>query len=221
MTAPGEIPTAQRALLARVDHLVYACAELERGIKEIEQTLGVRAIPGGRHPMWSTHNALAGLGARSYLEIIAPDPDSTPTSRPRPFGLDAAGRSHLAAWAASGREPHAWRNEAVRGGVHLGAIQPGSRRRADGVMLEWQLSDLRCVLGDGIVPFLIDWGASPHPSLTAPKGAVLEGLRAEHPDPEGVRGMLSALGLDLQVDAGPRPVLLAKIRCRAGVVILR
>ncbi len=30
-------------LLSRVDHLVYACAELERGIAEIEQVLGVRA----------------------------------------------------------------------------------------------------------------------------------------------------------------------------------
>ncbi len=102
-------------LLSRVDHLVYSCAELERGIGEIEQVLGVRARLGCHHPMWGTHNALVALGVRSYLEIIAPDADHAPTSGLRPFGLDAVSRSHLVAWAASGREPQTWRNEAAQG----------------------------------------------------------------------------------------------------------
>lgn len=208
-------------LLSRVDHLVYACAELDRGIAEIEQVLGVRASLGGRHPMWGTHNALVGLGARSYLEIIAPDADHAPTSTARPFGLDAVNRSHLVAWAVSGRELQTWRNKAQLGGVHLGAIRSGSRHSADGVTLEWKLTDLRCVVGDGVVPFLIDWGPSSHPSLTAPKGAMLVGLRAEHPDHECVRNMLSVLALDLAVDAGPRPALIAEIRGPNGVVVLR
>jgi Glyoxalase-like domain len=215
------MPMAEPDLLSRVDHLVYACAELERGIAEIEQVLGVRARLGGRHPMWGTHNALVGLGAGSYLEIIAPDADYAPTSGQRPFGLDAVSRSHLVAWAASGRALKTWRNEAAQGGVHLGTIQSGNRRRADGVLLEWKLTDLRCVVGDGIVPFLIDWGTSPHPSLTAPNGAMLVGLRAEHPDAECVRNMLSVLALDLHVDAGLRPALIAEIRCLNGVVVLR
>jgi Glyoxalase-like domain len=214
-------PMTAEVVLLRVDHLVYACAELEQGVAEIEQVLGVRASLGGRHPMWGTHNALVGLGARSYLEIIAPDPDYTPTSGQRPFGLDAVSSSRLVAWAASGRELQTWWNQAVLGGVHLGAIQSGSRRRADGVLLEWTLTDLRCVVGDGVVPFLIDWGTSPHPSLTAPKGALLAGLRAQHPDNERVRNMLSVLALDLNVDAGLRPALIAEIRCPNGVIVLR
>jgi glyoxalase-like protein len=212
---------AEPELLSRVDHLVYACAELERGIGEIEQVLGVRARLGGHHPMWGTHNALVALGARSYLEIIAPHADHAPTSGLRPFGLDAVSRSHLVAWAARGRDLETWRNEAAQGGVHLGAIQSGSRRPADGVMLEWKLTDLRCIVGDGIVPFLIDWGPSSHPSLTAPKGAMLVGLRAEHPDDERVRHMLSVLALDLHVDAGLRPALVAEIRCPNGIIALR
>jgi hypothetical protein len=171
--------------------------------------------------MWGTHNALVGLGARSYLEIIAPDADHAPTSGRRPFGLDAVGRSHLAAWAASGRELQAWRNQAAQGGVRLGAIQSGSRLRADGVMLEWNLTDLRCIVGDGIVPFLIDWGTSSHPSLTAPNGAMLVGLRAEHPEAARVRNMLSVLALDLHVDEGLHPALVAEIRCPNGVIVLR
>src|SRR5712672_2219375 len=108
---------AELELLSRVDHLVFACAGLEQGVAEIEQVLGVRAALGGRHPMWGTHNALVGLGTRSYLEIIAPDADCPPTSGQRPFGLDAVSDSHLVAWAASGHELQTSRNEAARGGV--------------------------------------------------------------------------------------------------------
>jgi hypothetical protein len=212
---------AQPALLSRVDHLVYACPELAGGIAEIEHILGVRASFGGPHPLWGTHNALVRLGARTYLEIIAPQPDNTPVSGTRPFGLDAPSRSRLVAWAAGGRELSTWRSEAAAAGVHLGAIQSGNRRRADGAMLEWRLTDLWCVVGDGVVPFLIDWGTSPHPSLTAPEGAMLTELRAEHPDADHVRRMLHVLALDLQVEAGPCPALIAEIRCPKGVVMLR
>jgi hypothetical protein len=86
---------------ARVDHLIYATPDLDLGIEEIEQFLGIRAVAGGQHPVWATRNALAALGPTSYLEIIAPDPDIEP-ARTRPFGLDSRRPSRLVGWAAKG-----------------------------------------------------------------------------------------------------------------------
>jgi hypothetical protein len=215
------VPPATPAILSRVDHLVYATADLDRGIAEIERLLGVRASPGGRHPAWGTRNALVTLGPRCYLEIIAPDAGDSPDTGVRPFGLDGTGPSRLRAWAANGTELENFRLEAASRGVVLGTMQSGSRRRADGVVLTWTLTDLRCVVADGVMPFFIDWGTTPHPASAAPGGAILTGLRGEHPDSDGVRRMLRGIGLDLPVSAGSTPALIAEIDCPNGRVILR
>jgi hypothetical protein len=76
-------------------------------------------------------------------------------------------------------------------------------------------------LADGLVPFFIDWGRSPHPAQTAAPGASLVALRAEHPDAQSVQRLLLALGLDLPVQSGPRPALVATIDSPRGRVELR
>jgi len=77
-------------------------------------------------------------------------------------------------------------SEAGRNGVKLGEVISGSRQRADGVVLFWRYTDPRTVVADGIVPFFIDWGKTPHPASTATQ-ALLIGLRGEHPDSEQVQ----------------------------------
>jgi hypothetical protein len=204
--------------LASVDHLVYAAANLDRGIAEIEQLLGVSATPGGRHPQWGTRNALAALGPNSYLEIIAPD--SSPISEGRPFGLDTPGPSRLVTWAAKRSGLANARAAAAQHGVEFGKVISGTRTRPDGVVLTWELTDLRCVVADGIVPFLIDWGNSPHPAITAVESATLVSLHGEHPDADHVRRVLKAISVDLPIRPGPVPALTAEIDCPNGRVVL-
>ena len=211
---------ALREVLSRVDHLVYASADLERGIAEIEQRLGIRASRGGQHPNWGTRNALVALGPSSYLEIIAPDPDYSPPVEGRPFGLEAVGSSRLVGWAAKGSGLTNFRDAAAQRGVELGRVVSGSRKQADGTVLMWKLTDLRCVIADGIVPFFIDWGTTPHPALLASRGATLVSLVAKHPDADRVRQVLRIVGVDLPIDAGRAPALIAQIDCPNGQVVL-
>ena len=208
-------------LLSRVDHLVYAAPDLARGVEEIEKLLGVRASPGGQHPGGGTRNALVSLGSSTYLEIIASDPDQPPPARPRPFGIDRLAKSRLVAWAVKGADLEKVRDDAARKGVELGEVRSGSRRRPDGVVLSWRLTDPGVVISDGIVPFFIDWGESAHPARTATGGVSLIELRAEHPDAERVGGMLRQLGIDLPVRTGSAPALIAVVDCSRGRVELR
>jgi Glyoxalase-like domain len=103
----------------------------------------------------------------------------------------------------------------------LGNVISGSRQLTDGTILNWKLTDLSYVVAEGIVPFFIDWGQSPHPASTTPTGATLVNLRAEHPDADRVRKMLEDLALDLAVTLGPVPALVAEIDCPNGRVLLR
>ena len=220
-TSNGAGQKASAKLISRVDHLVYATPDLNRGVEEIEKLLGVRATAGGQHPGRGTRNAMVALGPTAYLEILAPDPEQPPPEEPRPFGLDELKESRLIAWFVNGRDLERLRGEAVRKGVPLGEVKSGSRRRPDGVQLWWQFTDPWVRVADGIVPLFIDWGDSPHPARTAAKGATLVSMRAEHPDVLGVREMLRRLGFDLAVKRGQSPALIAVIEGPRGRVELR
>ena len=213
--------TSSDKLISRVDHLVYATPDLNRGIEEIEKLLGVRATAGGQHPGRGTRNALIALGPTSYLEIIAPDPEQPPPNQPRPFGIDSLKESKLVAWFVSSSDLEKLRRDAVGKGVPLGEVRSGSRQRPDGVQLQWQFTDPSTLVADGIVPLFINWGQSPHPALTAVKGATLVSLRAEHPDTQRVREKLQHLGIDLPLERGNTPALIAVIEGPRGRVELR
>ena len=82
-----------------IDHLIYGAPDLDNTIDDLERRFGVRAAAGGKHVGIGTHNALLALGPRTYLEVIAPDPDQPSPANPRPFGLDELTSPRLVGWA--------------------------------------------------------------------------------------------------------------------------
>lgn len=167
--------------LSRVDHLVYASPDLDLGISRIEELLGVQAIPGGSHEGLGTRNALISLGANCYLEIIAPDPAQPEHFSPRPFGLDDLQSPRLVAWAAKGTNLDVLVQRAASKGIELGEVFTMSRQLPEGQILSWTLTFPVPTAGAGLIPFFIDWGKTPHPSLSTPMGTQLLKLTIEHP----------------------------------------
>ena len=204
-----------------LDHLVYATIDLEASILDLETRLGVRAMPGGRHPGRGTRNALIGLSERSYLEVIGPDPTQAETTALGWFGVGHLEAPRLVTWAVAHDDLDSLVARAQARGVRLGSVASGSRQRADGAELRWRFTDPATVVADGIVPFFIDWGDSPHPAASAPSGLELVSLRAEHPEPTRVRQALVAVGLEMPVEPGPAPALVATVRTPNGLVELR
>ena len=157
--------------MAVIDHLVYAVADLDEGVVEIERRLGARAAYGGSHPGRGTHNALRGLGD-SYREIIGPDPDQPEPAEGRPFEVTTTMTPRLVTFAV---RPDVAADETIDSlaaalaevGHDPGPVLPMSRATPDGTELHWRLTFPTLALG-GAVPFLIDWGDTPNPATTAP-----------------------------------------------------
>lgn len=209
-----------------LDHLVFAVPDLEEGIRTVRSLLGAEPVPGGSHPRWGTRNALLSLEPAAYLEIVGPDPDAAWEGRGRGFGVDRLSAPRLVTWALRAGPDHAGPLDelieaARKAGGDLGSALPGSRRRPDGSGLSWRLTDIDAPRAGGVIPFLIDWGASPHPASTLPdSGCALASLAAVHPEPERVRRVLGALGVTMAVTAGRRPALRAELAAPRGRVVL-
>lgn len=204
-----------------VDHLVYAAPELESGVVAMERLLGTRAVIGGRHPQYGTHNALLSLGPATYLEIVAVDPEFERPPRGRPFGVESEGLPRLVTWAARCEEIDVRATSANAAGRSVGRVEAGSRARPDGTMVHWRLTDPYVMAMDGVIPFLLAWGDTPHPATNAPAAGRFVGLRIEHPDPAAVHAALSALGTSADVHAAARPALVATIRVGSRLIELR
>jgi hypothetical protein len=205
------------------DHLVVGAEALQQGCDWVEQQLGIRPQAGGKHVAMGTHNALLSLGPRFYLEVIAVDPDGAKPARPRWFDLDEprmraalAEGPHLIHWAVRTRAIDA----AVARISELGIVTPMARGD-----FTWRITipDDGHRPGRGLVPTLIEWPDSRHPTdRMTDSGLRLTAIAGEHPEPATVRTLLATLGLNdtLKVTYAKSPRLAAMIRTARGVATL-
>ena len=201
---------------AMLDHVLLGCSDLQLGIDFVEKRTGVRAAFGGVHPGRGTQNALLSLGERQYLEIIAPDPAQGSSTNARSLSLQKLTEPRLVGWAAHPGSLEEFAKKLRGAGVSFDGPTPGSRKRPDGRVLQWQTLDLKDD-ASGLLPFFIEWSAdSPHPSKDAPGGCHLVGFELATPNPEAVKRMAARLSLDAPFMKGGQPQLRARIVSRSG-----
>jgi catechol 2,3-dioxygenase-like lactoylglutathione lyase family enzyme len=193
-----------------LDHILLGCRDLQRGTDFVEQTLGVRAAFGGVHPGRGTQNALLSLGERRYLEIIALDPAQPDSKYPLAGYLKDIAEPHLVGWAAHPGDLKEFAKKLREAGVGFTGPTPGSRKRPDGRLLQWQTLNLRD--DTGLLPFFIEWSTdSPHPSSDAPQGCRLVHFELTSADPEELRKTVAVLSLDVAVVKGSKAQLHATL----------
>ena len=203
--------------MSELDHILWGVPDLEKGVEDFRRRTGVRARPGGAHPGMGTRNALAGLGD-VYLEIIAPDPE-----QPVGVGLGA----ELAALAGPRIQTFAVRTRDL--GRRVKALAPlgietrvveMSRDRPDGRRLRWRIGLLLGHELGRLVPFLIEWGDSPHPAAELPAEATLVEVELQHPRAQQLARLADALELELPVRASDAERLRAALETPRGRVEL-
>ncbi|MFB6720741.1 VOC family protein [Kribbella sp. NPDC056345] len=179
-----------------LDHLVLGTADLLGTVRRFADATGVDPVEGGRHERWGTRNFLVGLGGTAYLELLGPDVDAT---REPAFDF---GAERFLTWAIHPADIDAVLATARAAGTDLGTIGPLSRKTPNGELLSWRVSTPPEYLYDGLVPFLIDWGTTPHPTTTLPT-VDLVSLHATHPQADELRAVLQLLSTSLDLSTGP------------------
>ena len=203
-----------------IDHIVFAVPHLAHGVAEFERRTGVQPVKGGSHVGLGTANHLVGLGGGAYLEIIGPDPDQPDPADPRPFGIDNLARPRVVTWCIRPPDFDGAIATAKARGYDPGPPRAMSRRTSQGTLLAWRLTLGAALPADGLVPFLIDWGATAHPTTGAMPTLPLVSLAGVHPQPADVQRNLTALDVDLPVGPGHEPRLLVTLRSPVGPVVL-
>jgi len=186
--------------------VVYGVPDLVAGVREFARSTGVEPIPGGRHMRRGTANYLVGLGRRAYLEIIGPDPDAGSGDRPREltFGIEDLTEPRLLTWAIGTTDIEAAIRRARARGYDPGDATAMSRRTTQGQQLEWRLTADSIEHHAGVLPFLIDWGQSAHPTTARLPELTLLAITIRSPRPDETRAQLAALGTEVQVSQAPR-----------------
>lgn len=186
-----------------LDHIVYATPDLDELVASFRDRTGVDPPFGGRHPGKGSRNHLVNLGGSAYLELIGPDDPSAPGRGTTAWGIHELTGPRIVAWLVHPADLDATVAHARERGYEPGDVKPMSRDTPEGTTLHWRLAKEPPDNRDGLVPALIDWQQSPHPTTAGLPELPLVSFTGYHPDPDTVRAGLDALGVQLDLEQGP------------------
>ena len=204
-------------MAATCDHLLWGAANLEIAIATLAERTAVHAIAGGQHPDLGTHNAIATLGRKRFLELIAPDPTLPAGALARQ--LTVLRTPSLIMWAARTPSAAATVTRAEAEGYQAAVVE-GHRARPDGTLVRWTNVFVSGHGAGTLVPFFIEWHSGAHPADDGARGLRLQALRAETPQPAALRAVLRALDVRLAVQKAPRARLVAVLDTPRGRIEL-
>jgi hypothetical protein len=144
-----------------LDHVLIAVTDLDAAGREFEARHGLASVAGGRHPGWGTANRIVPLGD-TYLELVAAVDAAEAADSPFGRWVAAAQTGRPLGWAVRTQQL-----DVIAGRLGL-AVTTGSRRRDDGLVLQWRLAGMEQAIADPALPFFIEWtDGTPLPGRTA------------------------------------------------------
>jgi len=202
-----------------LDHILWAVPDLDQGAAQFAAATGVTPAGGGSHAGFGTRNTLASLGEQLYFEVISVDP-AQHDFKARAKRVAALGAPEMHTFGVRGTDLDRYRDTARDLGLSASDPVAMSRRRSDGVQIQWRAIYIDDARWGDMVPFLIDWMGSEHPWKTTPRGCSLLEFCALHPDADALTDIYGALGISVPVRRAVTPGFLLRLDTPNGEVIL-
>ena len=158
-----------------IDHVTIAGRELD-AMRQALAATGLATDYGGPHTSGTTHMALLGFDDGSYIELIS---SREPGQRGGKWDAHISGDGGPCAWAVATDDIAGEAARIAALGVPVRGPAAMTRRRPDGVLLEWEILELGDPGAGAVLPFLIqdhtprEWRMQPSASVA---GGELRGV---------------------------------------------
>ena len=159
-TAMTQTVTAQnnKSVPLQFDHVSICGANLDT-LRQAFTDAGLTPDPGGAHANGITQMASVGFDDSSYIELIAPiKPGAAEGS---PWAKFMSEDAVICDWAAGVSGLQQELDRLKKAGIPVKAPEPGSRKRPDGMSIEWNTADIGSSTSGATLPFLIE-DVTPH-----------------------------------------------------------
>jgi len=175
MAQPATTPESKSVVL-EIDHVSICGSNLDT-LRQAFTDVGMTPDLGGPHGNGITQMAMVGFDDASYIELIAPiTPGASAGSDWSKFmSTDAV----TCAWAVATNVLLVEVDRLKKAGIAVTAPARGSRKRPDGMSIEWMTADVGSGTPGSTLPFIIEdetpraWRVQPSASVTgAPVGGV-------------------------------------------------
>ena len=203
-SAMGQVPEDQRAN-HYIDHIILAVNDLDKGMDEVHRLTGVKPREDGSNAQLGTRSAVIALGPRTYLEIMAPDPEADMAQTDpdlRPLVLDTIrGFESLTPfmWVIGTENMALSRTLARRVSIHTQDPLRGERQKGWRRGYEWDWTWIYRP-ESRVTPWFVQWPEDARrPGDRAPGDCTLSELRAFSKNYKSVQGLIAAT----QVEAVP------------------
>ncbi len=211
---------------SEIDHIIWACADLEQGSRQFEKLSGVRPRFGGVHANGATQNALVALGPRCYLEILAPVRPPTAADDAWVQTLHTASEPRVLTYCLrSGSSLQDLAGIAAGLGWPNATVANNGRTTPAGIALRWQWLAPASKSFGWAFPFFIDWLDSVHParslSTEIPDRTIeLQRFAVGHPDAIGLADALGHFGASIPTYTADEGCFELELSTPQGIVAL-
>jgi hypothetical protein len=140
-------------LVLELDHVSICGTDLD-ALRQVFTDAGMTPDFGGPHGNGVTQMALIGFDDQSYIELIAPI--KAGVTEGSDWAKFMAGDAGTCAWAAGTNILLQNVDRLKKAGISVGEPKRGSRKRPDGMSLEWMTAQVGPGSAGSVLPFIIE-----------------------------------------------------------------
>lgn len=200
----------------RLDHIVLATHNIQKGMDQFEELTGVRPSYGGKHKSGYTQNAIVSLGDELYIEILAPQ--ETEKAKQGMKHFEKYTQITPLTWAINTNDIQVTHNNLRSFGYKTSKITSGFRIKPNQDKLVWHQVNIK--RGIPQKPGIIQWeNMAVHPARGKDQSCSLHSMELNNNQPEDLKKLVEQLNIEgLNIKKAEKKSISFTLDCPKGLI---